>query len=39
MYRFIVPVSGEIQVVSMSNKKNVDYDKQMMSVPEGIEAS
>lgn len=39
IYRFVVPVFGEIQVVSMSNKENVDYNEQMMSVPKGIEAS
>ena len=38
-HRFLVPFLTEIQIVPMNDKENVDYNEQMMSVPEGIEAS
>lgn len=38
-HSFLVPFLTEIHVVSVNDKENVDYNEQMVSVPEGIEAS
>lgn len=36
-YRLFVPFLGEIEVVAMDDEEDIDNDKEMVRVPEGIE--
>lgn len=37
-YRLFVPFLGEVEVVAMDDEEDIDNDKEMVRVPEGIEA-
>ena len=37
-HRFFVPFLGKIEVVAMDDEEDIDKDKEMVRVPEGIEA-